>query len=233
VRAVESVFLGKERCQTRGNMSCLGVQVTGRNRIFVADIANFSAIDDGRICSMARVWDATVDDLARVPGKAELVNGELVLMTSGGGTHGYAAGAIHASLFEYARRTKNGIALPDNVGFIVKLPNRRSFSPDVAFWTGGPLTAKFVNGSPAFAVEVRSEKDHGDSAERALATKHADYFATGTLVVWDVDLEMEIVRVYRSTSPLSPQLYRRAERAEAEPAVPGWLMPVDELFPPT
>ena len=181
---------------------------------------------------MARVWGATVDDLARVPGKAELVNGELVVMTPGGGTHGYAAGAIHASLFEYARRTKNGIALPDNVGFIVNLPNRRSFSPDAAFWTGGPLTRKFLDGAPIFAVEVRSEEDYGPSAERALAAKRTDYFAAGTLVVWDVDLEDGVVRVYRSTSPLSAQSYRRGERAEAEPAVPAWSMPVDELFPP-
>jgi Uma2 family endonuclease len=158
---------------------------------------------------MDRVWDATVDDLSRVPGKAELVDGVLIMMTPGGGTHEFAAGAIHASLFEYARRTKNGIALPDNVGFIVNLPNRRSFSPDAAFWTGGPLTRKFLDGAPIFAVEVRSEEDYGPSAERALAAKRADYFAAGTLVVWDVDLESAVVRVYRSTDPSTAETYGR------------------------
>jgi Uma2 family endonuclease len=181
---------------------------------------------------MDRVWDATVDDLSRVPGKAELVDGVLIMMTPGGGTHGFAAGAIHASLFEYARRTKNGIALPDNVGFIVNLPNRRSFSPDAAFWTGGPLTRKFLDGAPIFAVEVRSEEDYGPSAERALAAKRADYFAAGTLVVWDVDLESAVVRVYRSTDPSTAETYGRGERARADRAVPGWSMPVDDLFPP-
>jgi Uma2 family endonuclease len=53
----------------------------------------------------------------------------------------------------------------------------------------------------------------------------------GTLVVWDVDLlSEEVVRVYRASEPAVPTLYRRGQEAEAEPALPGWRMPVDELF---
>src|SRR5206468_8001503 len=139
---------------------------------------------------------------------------------------------IYASLLEYARRTKRGYALPDNVGFVVNLPNRRSFSPDVAFWTGGPLTRKFPEGAPIFAVEVRSDEDYGPAAERAMAAKRADYFAAGTLVVWDVDvLDEYVVRVYRAGNPGAPTVYRRGDAADAEPALPGWSMPVDDLFP--
>lgn len=185
---------------------------------------------------MGRKREATVDDLYSVGEdiKAELVNGELVVMTPGGGLHGFAAGMIHASLVGYARRTRRGIALPDNVGFIVNLPNRLSFSPDVAFWTGAPLTADFIDGAPAFAVEVRSKAEYGPAAERAQAAKRADYFAAGTLVVWDVDiLKRQVVNVYRSTESGSPTSYGRGTHAEAEPALPGWSMPVDDLFPPS
>ena len=98
---------------------------------------------------MATRREATIEDLYHVPehGKAEIVDGKLVLMTPAGGLHGYAVGIIYASLLDYGRRTKRGVALPDNVGFVVSLPRRRSFSPDVAFWTGGPLTAKFLDGA--------------------------------------------------------------------------------------
>jgi Uma2 family endonuclease len=49
--------------------------------------------------------------------------------------------------------------------------------------------------------------------------------------VWDVDLlGDEVVKVYRAANPDEPVIYRRGEVAEAEPAVPGWQMPVDELF---
>jgi Uma2 family endonuclease len=64
-----------------------------------------------------------------------------------------------------------------------------------------------------------------------MAKKRADYFAAGTLVVWDVDLTSEdVVRVYRSSDAERPTIYRRGEIAEAEPAVPGWTMAVDDLF---
>jgi len=49
--------------------------------------------------------------------------------------------------------------------------------------------------------------------------------------VWDVDvLRSEVGRVYRATDPDSPKVYRRGDLAEAEPAVPGWKMPVEDLF---
>jgi Uma2 family endonuclease len=68
-------------------------------------------------------------------------------------------------------------------------------------------------------------------AERAMAAKRADYFAAGTLVVWDVDvLRDRIVRVYRASDPLAPTVYRCGDHAEAEPAVPGWSMAVSDLF---
>ena len=201
----------------------------------MAEHASITRPDDGRICRMGARHEATVEDLYRVPenGKAELVNGELVLMSAAGGLHGYVAGEIFASLNEYAKRTRLGFALPDNVGFIVNLPRRRSFSPDVAFWNGAPLTRKFPEGAPVFAVEVRSDEDYGPAAERAMAAKRADYFAAGTLVVWDVDgLDTQTVRVYRASDPTTATICERSESADAEPALPGWSMAVDDLFPP-
>jgi Uma2 family endonuclease len=65
-----------------------------------------------------------------------------------------------------------------------------------------------------------------------MIAKRADYFAAGTLVVWDVDLlSDDVVRVYRSNEPEKPTIFRRGQVAEAEPAVPGWTMPVNDLFP--
>jgi len=176
---------------------------------------------------------ATIEDLYHVPenGKAELVNGELVIMEPTGFFPSRAAYRICASLEEYERRTRAGYAIADNAGFTVNLPNRESFSPDAAFYTGKPTGMKFLEGAPVFAAEVRSEGDYGRRAEEKMAAKRSDYFAAGTLVVWDVDLlGDDVVRVYRSTEPGEPAIYRRGEIAEAEPAVPGWKMLVDELF---
>jgi Uma2 family endonuclease len=183
---------------------------------------------------MSTKTEAIIEDLYRLPdnGKAEIVNGELVLMSPTGGVLGRASGEIYVSLREYERRTKNGYAFPDNVGFIVNLPHRRSFSPDAAFYVGELKGGQFLDGAPVFAAEVRSEGDYGAKAEREMAAKRADYFAAGTLVVWDVDvLKEKVVRVYRADDPEHPKVYSSGEMAEAEPAVVGWSMPVDDLLP--
>jgi Uma2 family endonuclease len=174
---------------------------------------------------------ATIEDLYKVEGKAELVNGEIILMSPTGGLPGYAGDKIFSSLDQYSNRHNLGIAVGDNKAFVVNLPHRKSFSPDAAFYTG-EITMNFFEGSPVFAVEVRSENDYGPRSERAMAAKRADYFAAGTLVVWDVDLlSDDVVRVYRASEPERARIYRRGETAEAEPAVPGWIMAVDDLFP--
>jgi Uma2 family endonuclease len=177
--------------------------------------------------------EATVDDLYRVPenGKAEIVNGELVLMSPTGGVPGRAAGEIFISLREYERRVGGGYAFPDNVGFIVNLPHRRSFSPDAGFFRGELRGGKFLEGAPIFAVEVRSDDDYGPAAEVRMAAKRADYFAAGTLVVWDVDvLRQKVIRVFRSNASEQPSIYVAGETAEAEPALPGWTFATNQIF---
>jgi Uma2 family endonuclease len=182
---------------------------------------------------MSTKVEATIEDLYRVPehGKAEIINGELVLMSPTGGVPGRAAGEIYISLHDYERRVGGGYAFPDNVGFIVNLPNRRSFSPDAAFYNGELRGGLFLEGAPVLAVEVRSAEDYGTAAERRMAAKRADYFAAGTLVVWDVDvLREKVVRVFRDSDRKTPAVFGSGEIADAEPALPGWTMAVDEIF---
>ena len=176
---------------------------------------------------------ATIDDLYRLPDhqKAEIVDGEVVLMSPTGAAPNFAGGEIFASLREFSRRTKLGRAVTDNAGFKVNLPRRGSFSPDAAFYTGKSSGMRFFDGAPVFAAEVRNENDYGPQAEQDIARKIADYFAAGTEVVWDVDLlGKDTITVYRASDPDVPKVYRRGEIAEAEPAVPGWVMLVDDLF---
>ena len=54
-------------------------------------------------------------------------------------------------------------------------------------------------------------------AEQAMREKRADYFACGTLVVWDVDLQSEdVVKSYKASDPENPVIFRRGEMADAE-----------------
>ena len=173
---------------------------------------------------------ATIDDLYRVEGKAELVHGRIVIMDGSGFRPVRAEAVINRSLWDHEVAHGGGYALPGG-GYVVDLPHRKSFCPDGAWYTGRDTGGRFMEGAPALAIEVRSESDYGLTAEREMAAKRADYFAAGTKVVWDVDvLRGEVIRVFRADDPTRPSLFRRGDLADAEPAVPGWRFAVDELF---
>ena len=173
---------------------------------------------------------ATIADLYKVREKAELIGGEVVVMSPASAGHGRTSGIIFNRLLEYEQRSGIGVAFPDNVGFLVNLPNRQSFSPDVAYYYGSYNEEEFVNGAPDFAVEVRSPEDSATVAESQLAAKRADYFAAGTAVVWDVDMVREkLIRVYRAATPNQPAVYGIGQLAEAEPILPGWTFNVADL----
>lgn len=120
------------------------------------------------------------------------------------------------------------------VGYAVpRLPSgRESFSPNASYYDG-PLPADrwdFLPGPPTFAVEVRDILDPNPAAEADRQAKRLDYFAAGTLVVWDVDPTAETVHSYRPEAPDRPTTFRRGETADAEPAVPGWRIAVADVF---
>ena len=175
---------------------------------------------------------ATLDDLMRTEGKAELIGGKVVKLMPTGYLSNILAGLIYFSLLQMVLRTRRGRVGSDGLGFTVdELPSgRQSFSPDVGYFSQATLEnpVRFVNGAPDFAVEVRSENDYGPAAERAIIAKRADYFAAGTLVVWDVDPLAQEVRAYRPNA--EPLTFTRGQVADAEPAVPDWSLDVNWLF---
>jgi Uma2 family endonuclease len=136
----------------------------------------------------------------------------------------------------HAKATRRGTAYPVGIGYAVpELPSgRESFQPDASYYEGpGPANPmRFIEGPPTFAVEVRSENDYGPAADADITAKRLDYFAAGTLVVWDVDPLTRTIVAYKATNPLQPIVYRRGDTADAEPAVPGWRLTVADIFTP-
>jgi Uma2 family endonuclease len=177
---------------------------------------------------------ATLDDLYRTEGKAELIGGRIVYHMATGIRPNEVAGNIYVSLRAYVKQTGRGRAFTDHVGFAIpKLPSgRESFSPDASFYDG-PLPAdlmRFVSGPPTLAVEVRSEGDYGDAAEAEMAAKRDEYFAVGAMLVWHVDPVAETIDCYYAHSPTKAIRFQRGQVADAEPVVPGWRISVDEVF---
>src|SRR5689334_19428492 len=116
---------------------------------------------------------ATIDDLYRVEGKAELINGRIVPLMATGRRPNLVAGRIYRSLAGHVDVVNRGEVYTDNMGFAVPelSSGRQSFSPDVSYYFG-PLPSnpmRFIEGPPTFAVEVRSEGDYTATAEAEMA----------------------------------------------------------------
>ncbi len=174
---------------------------------------------------------ATIVDLYRVKGKAELISGRIIPLMPTGRRSSRVASRIFRSLDDNAIATGQGEAFGDNTGFAMGVlsSGRESFAPDAAFFLGPfpPNPMRFLVGAPVFAVEVRSENDYGPAA---LADKRADYFEAGTTVVWDVDPVNDRIFNYRADVPLQAEVLVRGQEADALPAIRNWRMPVDEIF---
>ena len=76
-----------------------------------------------------------------------IVNGQIVRMSPTGSKPGRAAGKIAASLVLHEEQHGGGYAYGDNVGFVVNLPNRDSFSPDAAWFIGAPEAVEVLKRS--------------------------------------------------------------------------------------
>lgn len=175
---------------------------------------------------------ATLNDLMRVEGKAELIRGDIIHYEPLGVRPGRIIMTVISSLFAYGKHTKIGEVGMSKLAYGVKMlsSGRESFSPEASFYIGpspeDPMS--YIPGPPTFAVEltVRNVLDH--RTEKQLAAKRADYFEAGTRVVWEIDLLAR--KIFSYNTPNMSAIFTTGQIADAEPAVPGWHISVDEIF---
>jgi Uma2 family endonuclease len=142
----------------------------------------------------------TADDLLRthVPDKrTELVRGVLVVREPAGSRHGLVTMNLGAELAVYAKRTGAGAVYAAETGFKLATNPDTVRAPDIAFVTRDrlppPDTTGYPTLAPDLAVEVLSP---GDRPGEVLA-KVADWLSAGTRLVWVLDPERRLARVYR------------------------------------
>ncbi len=172
------------------------------------------------------LWRLGEGDLRR-----ELVNGEVIEMAPVGGLHGDITLRISRRLAEHVERQGGGKVLVGDVGFVLSLPQdpERVRAPDVAFISTqrlpqGQLPEGFVQGAPDLAVEVLSPSDNPVEVQQ----KVRDYLEAGARVVWVVAPQAKTATVYRADG--SARLLRDSEALEGEDFLPGFTLPLAEVF---
>ena len=132
---------------------------------------------------------ATLDDLAKVDGKAELIDGRIVRQIATGHLPNRVASRIFRGLDDHAETIGQGTAYTDSMGFAVpKLPSgRESFSPDTSLYLGPVPTNPmgFVRGAPHFRggssqrVRLRSSRRSGDGRQTSRILRGGDVGCLG------------------------------------------------------
>jgi Uma2 family endonuclease len=174
----------------------------------------------------------TADELLRMPDdgmRHELVKGELRTMPPGGDEHGLIAGTIHGTLYPHVRDRKLGRTYIADTGFRLTSDPDTVRAPDVAFVrrerveATGRLTG-FRDGAPDLVVEVISPTDLYTDVDE----KVAEYLEHGARLVFVVNPRRRTVARHRPNEPVVTLTVD--DVLDGEDVVPGWSLPVRELF---
>ena len=174
----------------------------------------------------------TAEELLRLPDdgmRHELIHGELKTMPPEVMQHGRLAMRFGTSLGVLVEREQLGHVYAAGTGFWLARNPDLVRAPDAAFVRQERLpdpeadTGYFV-GPPDLAVEVVSPNDRpGEIAEKV-----ADWLAYGTRLVIVVYPRSRTARIHRPGLP--PRELSEADAIEGEDVVPGWTLPLRELF---
>jgi Uma2 family endonuclease len=174
----------------------------------------------------------TADELMHLPDdgqRHELVRGELRTMPPGGWEHGFESIKVAASLAPHVIRNKlGGVAGADTGFWLTRAPDTVR-APDLAFvrrerLPEGPARRGYFDGAPDLAVEVISPNDRYSEVDE----KIGEYLAHGTRMVLVVDPRRRTVTVHRPGQPV--RVLGADDMLDGEDVVPGWTMPVRDIF---
>lgn len=175
----------------------------------------------------------TADDLMRLnpsDKRTELVRGRMIVREPAGFRHGDVAMSIALAIGHFLRSHALGRLLAAETGFVVATNPDTVRAPDVAFVRHeripDPVPRGYARFAPDLAVEVLSPDDRpGEVLEKV-----ADWLKGGTSLIWVIDPERRIGRVYRADGTES--LLSEADALEGEDVLPGFSARLGEIFNP-
>ena len=174
----------------------------------------------------------TAEELLNMPDdgyRYELVRGELRKMAPAGYRHGKSAGKINGLLFVHVTANNLGTVPTAETGFLLASDPDLVRVPDVAFVRrereeAVGIVDGFFPGPPDLAVEVISPHDRYTE----VAEKVEDWLRAGTRMVIVVDPRRRVATVHLPGR--EPVTLTEQDTLDGGDVVPGWRMPVVEIF---
>lgn len=173
----------------------------------------------------------TIED-ALVPGNpwrdCEIWDGVAIVNDPSGGQASHVGVNVLVPLTLHARERGLGRTFASEQGFVIARGPDRMLAPDVSYVSRTRLPEVpehgFIELAPDFCVEVRSPTD---SWEKTIH-KCGLWIAHGVPVAWALDPLTRTVAVLRGDEDV--QVLRGEGTADAAPALPGFSLPLDEIF---
>jgi Uma2 family endonuclease len=174
----------------------------------------------------------TADQLLRLPDdglRHELVRGELLTMSPAGFEHFDIATVVGVSLVSHVLAHRLGRVIIGDVGFRLTTAPDTVRAPDVAFIRAERhrevgRTQGYWPGAPDLAIEVISPNDLYTEVEE----KVAEWLEHGTRLVFVVNPRRRTVTVHRPNQ--QPRVLSGEDMLDGEDVVPGWSVPIRDLF---
>jgi Uma2 family endonuclease len=161
-------------------------------------------------------------------GRCELVRGEIVHMAPAGAEHGDIAGELLFRIKQYVRAKRLGKVFAAETGFIISRNPDTARAADVSFVSAERIPPTrvrgFFPGPPDLAVEVVSPSDH----RSAVSAKVEEWLAAGTKSVWVVDPLNRSIEAHGQMGDV--RIYRADQKLTDEPTLPGFVLPLMEVF---
>jgi len=156
-----------------------------------------------------------------IPDKhAELVRGVLVVREPPGGRHGRIAMNLGVALANYVRPRELGVVYAAETGFTLAHHPDTVRAPDVAFVHRDRLPTPEPIGFPDLAPDLVVEVVSPGDRPGELLAKIADWLSAGTRLVWVIDPERRLARVYRHDG--TERIVAAEETLDGEDVVPGF-----------
>ena len=174
----------------------------------------------------------TAEELLEMPNdgfRYELVRGELRKMAPAGARHGRSAGKVARPLMNHAATNNLGEVYIAEAGFLLAAAPDHVRVPDVAFVRRERFEEvgdvdSFFPGPPDLAVEVISPHDRYTE----VAEKVEDWLRAGTRMVIVIDPRRRVATVHLPGR--EPVTLTEQDTLDGGDVVPGWRMPVVEIF---
>lgn len=178
----------------------------------------------------------TADDILQLEGPNgvigyELVDGRPIPVTPASPIHGQLIVVMASLLYNYVRQAGLTGTVYSDASFVLRLPidPERVRSPDVSYVAREKVEAhadpeRIFRCVPDLAIEIDLTSGKKPGGQQRII----DYIAASVPLVWAVDPRTRTAMVYRPDG--SARLLRGRDVLTGEEVVPGFRLPLEELF---